>query len=303
MKNLFNILYAVVHSTVFHADDVFSAAFLKIIRPDLTVYRTCNLSKQIISDIAADKAIAVDIGAQFGVTEYDHHQVDKAYRPIENGTYFDKQGHMSMIPYCGFGLLWRDFGNLLCPYEKAWKKVDRDLVLAIDKADNGVESNMLSAAIHKFNPAWNVYTGNSDADNVLENEAFWKAEQFAEAVLRQYVDNANAEYEAEKLVLESFTVSSGKILVLDKYLPWQDTVINEMPDILFVVYPHKRGGYAVQTVPDAPGSFTGRKPFPERWLGNPDASLGMTFCHPGNFLAAVDTLENAIHVADIAISE
>lgn len=295
MKNLFTILYAVVHSTIFHADDVFSAAFLKIIRPDLTIYRTCKLSDQMVEDINSDKAIAVDIGCQFDITEYDHHQIDKAYRPIEDGTYFDKQGHMSMIPYCGFGLLWRDFGSILCPYEKAWKKVDRDLVLAIDKADNGVEGNLLSASISKFNPAWN-----SKKD---ENEAFWEAEKFAEVILRQFVDNANAEYEAEKLVLESITVSSGKILVLDQYLPWQDTVINQMPDVLFVVYPHKRGGYAVQTVPDAPGSFTGRKLFPERWLGNPDTSLGMTFCHPGNFLAAVDTVENAINVASIAISE
>ena len=295
MKNLFNILYAVIHATIFHADDVFSAAFLKIIRPDLTIYRTCKLSDQMVEDINSDKAIAVDIGCQFGITEYDHHQIDKACRPIEDGTYFDKQGRISMIPYCGFGLLWRDFGSILCPYEKAWKKVDRDLVLSIDKADNGVEGNLLSASISKFNPAWN--------NKKDENEAFWEAENFAEVILHQFVDNANAEYEAEKLVLESLTTSSGKILVLDQYLPWQDTVINQMPDILFVVYPHKRGGYAEQTVPDAPGSFTGRKLFPERWLGNPDASLGMTFCHPGNFLAAVNTLDNAIRVASIAINE
>ena len=303
MKHLFALTYAVVHSTIFHADDVFAAAFLKIIRPDLPIYRTCNLSEQMIADINNGKAIAVDIGASFGVTEYDHHQIDKAYRPIEDGTYVDKNGTESAIPYCGFGLLWRDFGSIVCPYKQAWKKVDRDLILAIDKADNGVEGNMLSAAISKFNPAWNAYIGNSDADNVLENEAFWKAEQFAEAVLRQYVDDANAEYEAEKLVLDSRTVAYGMILVLDRYMPWQDTVIEKMPDVLFVVYPHKRGGYAVQTVPNAPGSFVGRKLFPERWLGNPDASLGMTFCHPGNFLAAVDTEENAIHVAYIAVNE
>ena len=295
MKNLFAMIYAIVHSTIFHADDIFAAAFLKIVRPDLPIYRTCKLSEQMIADINDGKAIAVDIGASFGITEYDHHQIDKTYRPIEDGTYINKNGAKSAIPYCGFGLLWRDFGSILCPYEKAWKKVDRDLGLAIDKADNGVEGNLLSASISKFNPAWNSKKN--------ENEAFWEAEKFAEVILRQFVDNANAEYEAEKLVLESLTVSSGKILVLDQYLPWQDTVINEMPDVLFVVYPHKRGGYAVQTVPDAPGSFTGRKLFPERWLGNPDTSLGMTFCHPGNFLAAVDTLENAVHVADIAVNE
>lgn len=303
MKNLFAMLYVVIHSTIFHADDVFSAAMLRIIRPDLPIYRTCELSAQMIADINNGKAIAVDIGAAFDITEYDHHQVDKAYRPIEDGTYVDKNGNLSAIPYCGFGRLWQDFGYILCPYKGAWKKVDRDLVLAIDKADNGIEGNLLSAAIHRFNPTWDAYTGNTAADNVVENEAFWKAERFAEAVLRQFVENANSEHEAEKLVLESKTIAYGKILVLDQFLPWEDTVINKMPDVLFVVYPHKRGGYAVQTVPNAPGSFTGRKLFPERWLGNPDASLGMTFCHPNNFLAAVDTQENAIHVAYIATNE
>lgn len=286
MKNLFALICAYVHATIFHADDVFSAAFLRLVRPELPIYRTCKFTDAQIAEINEDKAIAVDIGAQYGITEYDHHQKDKVpgkdLRP--DGTI-----------YCGFGKLWRDYGYLLCPYKKAWEKVDRNLVLSIDNADNGVEPSTLSAAIHAFNPAWN-----SKED---ENVAFWRAEKFAEAILRQYVDNANAEYEAEKLVLESRKENKGKVLVLDQYLPWQDTVINQMPYVLFVVYPSARGGYNVQTVPDAPGSFSGRVGFPEKWLGNPDKALGMTFCHPGNFLAAVDTLENAVNVANIAIEE
>ena len=284
--NINAMTYAVVHSTIFHADDVFSIAFLRIIRPDLPVYRTCKLSEQMLQDIANGVAVAVDVGASFGVVEYDHHQKDKVAGEDlrEDGT-----------PYCGFGKLWRDIGSVLCPYQKAWTKVDRNLVLPIDKADNGVEPSTLSATIHVFNPAWN------SAED--ENTAFWRAEAFAEAVLRQYVNNANAEYEAEALVLSSATLENGRVLLLERYLPWQDTVINEMADVLFVVYPSARGGYNIQTVPDAPGSFNGRKGFPERWLGNPAKDLGMTFCHPGNFLAAADTSENAIRIAKIAVEE
>ena len=47
----------------------------------------------------------------------------------------------------------------------------------------------------------------------------------------------------------------------------------------------------------------GRVPFPEEWLGNPDQSLGMTFCHPGNFMASADTFENAINIANIAVEK
>lgn len=276
------LTYVITHSTIFHSDEVFATALLKLINPSLQVVRTCRPTEQQLKDLADGKTFCYDIGCQFGYPEYDHHQLDKALRP-------------DGAPYCSFGLLWRDLGSVLCPMQKAWEKVDRDLVLAIDKADNGIEPNTLSAAIHAFNPAWN------SKEN--ENDAFWRAEQFAEAVLKQYVANANAEYEAEKLVLESRKENNGKVLILDQYLPWQDTVIEQMPYVLFVMYPSARGGYNVQTVPDAPGSFSGRVLFPQKWLGNPDKALGMTFCHPGNFLTTVDTLEHAVAVANIAINE
>lgn len=275
--------YAIVHSTIFHADDVFGVALLRTIRPELPVVRTCRPTDEQLADLAAEKAVVFDLGCQFGYPEYDHHQLDKALRPDGN-------------PYCGFGLLWRDLGHLLCSSEKAWAKVDRDLVLPIDLADNGVTPSTLSAAIGSFNPTW-------EEGREAEETAFWQAEAFAEKVLRRYVDAANAEAKAEALVLSSTTLDDGRVLLLDQYLPWQDTVINKMPDVLFVVYPSARGGYNIQTVPDAPGSFNGRKGFPERWLGNPAKELGMTFCHPGNFLAAADTKQHAIKIAIEAIHD
>jgi len=276
------LVYVITHSTIFHSDEIFATALLELINPSLQVVRTCRPTEQQLKDLADGKTFCYDIGCQFGYPEYDHHQLNKALRP--DGT-----------PYCSFGLLWRDLGSALCSMQKAWEKVDRDLVLAIDKADNGVETNMLSSAIHAFNPAWN-----SKED---ENAAFWRAEKFAEDVLKQYICKANAEVEAEQLVLHGRKENNGKVLVLDQYMPWQDTVIEQMPYVLFVVYPSARGGYNVQTVPDAPGSFSGRVQFPQKWLGNPDETLGMTFCHPGNFLAAVKTLDEAINVANIAIAE
>lgn len=281
--NIATINYAITHSTIFHADDVFGVALLKTIRPELQIIRTCRPAEEQLADLAAEKAVVFDFGCQFGYPEYDHHQPDKALRSDGN-------------PYCGFGLLWRDLGRMLCPAEKAWAKVDRDLVLPIDLADNGVTPSTLSSAIGAFNPTW-------EEGREAEEAAFWAAEAFAESVLKRYIESANAQARAEQAVLSSKTLDEGKVLVLDQYLPWQDTVINQMTDVLFVVYPSARGGYNVQTVPDAPGSFNGRKGFPARWLGNPEKELGMTFCHPGNFLAAVDTINHAINVAKIAIAE
>lgn len=282
MLNIHEIKKACTHGTVFHADDVFATALIKTLNPDVDVERVIKVPEDTTGCLVYD----------IGEGEYDHHQKDKARRPIEDGYYFDEEGRMQMIPYCSFGLLWRDLGHELCPSEKAWKKVDRDLVLPIDKADNGVSRSTLTGAIASFNPAWN---SKEDREN-----CFWDAVIVAQRILMNYVNDANAEVEAEETVLNSKVVN--KTLVLDQYVPWQDIVIEQMPEILYVCFPSMRGGYNLQTVPDAPGSFKGRKGFPEKWLGNPDKSLGMTFCHPGNFLLATETLEQALECARIAVA-
>lgn len=289
MKDIFNLKFACTHGSVFHSDDVFATAMLLTLNPNLKVTRTN--SKEAAASVANDpETIVYDIGEG----EYDHHQLDKARRPESDGYAYDNNG-VNYIPYCSFGLLWRDYGRLLCPTDKAWKKVDQTLVLPIDKADNGMESSQLAGAIGTFNPSWN-----EDNSDEARYAAFMDAVDMAKKILRKYVDRANAEAEAEALVLDSLVVD-GKILVLEKYLPWQDTVVEQMPDILYVVFPSARGGYNVQTVPDAIGSFNGRKLFPKEWLGNPVREMGMTFCHPGNFLLATETLEQAINCAKAAI--
>jgi len=126
-------------------------------------------------------------------------------------------------------------------------------------------------------------------------DAVWRAQDF----LRAYIAAAIAEVEAEPAILAS-PVVNGNVLVLDQYMDWQDVVINKMPDILYVVFPSPRGGWNVQTVPDAPGSFHGRKLFPEEWLGHPVTAMGMHFCHPKNFLLATYTKEQAINCAILA---
>ncbi|MFQ9697590.1 MAG: MYG1 family protein, partial [Zhenhengia sp.] len=85
-----------VHNGVFHADEVFGVALMETIEPDLQVIRTRD--EAVIAEC--------DIVADVGGGKYDHHQADKVLR--EDG-----------IPYCAFGLLWRDYGKqftkIICP--------------------------------------------------------------------------------------------------------------------------------------------------------------------------------------------
>ena len=278
-KKIFDFDQVVTHSTIFHADDVFGCAMCRLINPKIEIIRTLDVEEQLKkSSNIGKKALVFDIG----MDEYDHHQQSKALRA--DGT-----------PYCGFGLLWRDFGYLLCPDPDAWEKVDQNFVLAIDKADNGVSQNLLSASIKAFNPNWN----SADSENV----AFHRALLVAMQILQQQVAHANSIVAARDQVIASYT--GGEILVLDKYLPYTDVVQTDprFKDLLFVVYPSQRGGWNIQTIPREPGQFVNRMDFPESWLGHADPERGIHFAHTANFLIACDTKEQAIRVAEEAVQE
>lgn len=274
---IFDFNWAVTHATIFHADDVFGMAFCRLINPQIEVIRTLDVDG--VLQRAANlgkKAIVFDIG----LGKYDHHQKDKTLRT--DGT-----------PYCGVGLLWRDFGYLLCPDPEAWGKVDQTLILGLDKADNGVAPNLLSATIKTMNPNWDSVES--------EDVAFHRAMNIATIMLKSHIDHANASVSARDEVLKHY--DGGEVLVLDRYLPWQDVVATDdrLKDVLFVIFPSKRGGWNIQAVPKEVGKFGNRLDFPTEWLGHTDPERGITFAHTANFLIACETKEQAIKVAEEAV--
>ena len=102
---------AFTHGGVFHADDVFAAAMLRIIKPGIIIERGNTVPEDY-------DGLVFDIG--FG--EFDHHQKDKRVR--ENGVY-----------YAAFGLLWEKYGSMLMNEEDA-KAFDESFVQPIDNSDN-----------------------------------------------------------------------------------------------------------------------------------------------------------------------
>lgn len=94
------------HAGKFHADDVFSTALLRLLRPELKVIRTAALPENF-------EGFAFDIG--WGA--YDHHQKDAPVR--ENG-----------VPYAAFGLLWKNLGEQLVGEE--WQRFDEHFIQPLD---------------------------------------------------------------------------------------------------------------------------------------------------------------------------
>ena len=141
---------AFTHGGKFHADDVFSTALLKILRPDIKVTRGFVVPDNF-------DGIVYDVGGGM----FDHHTEPRETRP--NG-----------VPYAAFGLLWRVLGAGLVGEHQA-RLLDENFIQPLDLNDNTGEPNSLADAIGSFNPVWD---SKDDPD-----QCFWRAVPFAQTVL------------------------------------------------------------------------------------------------------------------------
>lgn len=257
---------AFTHGGKFHADDVFSAALLLYINPEIVISRGNKVPEDF-------DGIVFDIGRG----RYDHHQKDSRVR--ENG-----------VPYAAFGLLWEALGKEILGEELA-EKLDESFIQPLDINDNTGEKNELATLIGNFNPPWDA-KGGSD-------EAFFQAVSVAGMILEnkfeQYRGNARADQRVEQ-VLEEHN-PKDRILVLPEFIPCQKALAET--EIAFVIFPSNRGGYCIQPQ-KREYSMNYKCSFPSQWLGLEGEELvketglsSAVFCHKGGFLMTVGELEDA----------
>lgn len=263
---------AFTHGGKFHADDVFSAALLTYIYPDITIERGFTVPENF-------DGIVFDIG--FG--EFDHHQEEKKFR--ENG-----------VAYAAFGLLWNKYGASILGEEEA-KKFDEKFIQPLDLCDNTGEFHELASIIGLFNPAWDSKE-NSDV-------AFQEAVQFALKILTMKFERVFSIERAKELVEKAMEQQQDGIMVMEIGAPWKQQVAHS--DIEFVVSPSQRGGFNAQAVENDEEERQLKYPFPESWRGKTKEELpgisGITtlhFCHNSGFLVATQTLEDAITACKLA---
>ena len=284
----------ITHSGTMHADEVFATAFLENLLKDIKVFRTTNVD----FDLVRSNTLVYDVGRR----EFDHHQLDALKR--DNG-----------ITYCSFGLLWKAFGKKYLKQEgfsnvdSLWEYIDKDFVEGIDADDNGVfpkidaiyKVKTISSIIKLFNPSFD-----SDED---ESCQFIKAVDVASKIFYEEILYANGKVIADKNIndLLDEVGSANKFLILDKFLPYEETILNreDKNNILFVAFPSNRGGYAIKTIPKSLTDKTARMDFPEEWAGLEGEELekvssikGLTFCHTGRFIVSCKDLKSVYKVLD-----
>ncbi len=261
----------ITHAGVFHADDVFSTALLKMLDPEFEVQRVFEVGE------VSDDCIVYDIGRG----RFDHHGEEVLYH--ENGR-----------RYASFGLLWEEYGEYISGSEKIKKEIEESFVSVIDESDNGGEEDMVSGIISAFNPLWN------SSEDI--NEAFDRAVETAKTIFEKLVEKEKSMALADKEVMEAYNESCENIVILKRFAPWSKLLT--ATDAEFVVYPSMRGGYNVQGVPISNETRELKVPFPESWGGLDNEELvkesgieDLVFCHRGLFLAVAKTEAGAVEAA------
>ena len=297
--DLDHMLKVATHSGTFHADDVFAFAMLRAAtagRVDLI--RTRDLDQLASADVVFDVGGECDPQRR----RYDHHMRDKPLRP-------------SGEPYSSAGLIWRDFGEAVVKTLMPWIAVesapriaamlDAGLVRDVDLMDNGAMTptpGHFSTVIEDFNATFAEGDRNEDT-------AFLQAVEVASAVLVRACIHAHAATLAEATVASAAqTAEDGRIIVLDRRVPWEDAVFDlGLDQALYVVRPAGEA-WTCSAVPSARGSFGQRRPLPESWAGLRDdefaATTGVsdaTFCHPARFVCGAGSLQGAVTLARLAL--
>lgn len=267
---------AFTHGAGFHADDVFSAALLRLLNPNIQFERGFKVPENF-------DGIVFDIG--FG--EFDHHQKDNEVR--ENG-----------IPYASFGKLWQAFGNRLVDKESV-KRIDEFFIQDLDLSDNTGTYNQLAEVIGMMNPSWTE----QNPDN---NGQFEKAVNMATDILQNIITREKDKALADKIVEQALANAKCKeIIILPQFAP----VINNLieTEAKFVIFPSSRGGYMVQVIPEEAGNQKAKIDLPKEWGGHREELSeinkidDMIFCHNALFCCSAESLESAVKCAVIALNE
>ena len=312
------------HSGTFHADDVFGVGILMGVFPSHTLIRT---RKQALID-AAD--YVVDVGGTWDAAagRFDHHQRGfEGARPAR-----DLDG--AIVPGVGYasaGLVWSAFGDR---YVTTWasaqgqsldesavaeivRSIDHSLVQYLDMVDTGqadVSPGIfgLSSLIAQLNTHWLEEKGlDHDGRAQLLETRFREAIAITRKFLDHAISKKVAQLKAMETVRNAPRLLDGRVLHLaEGGMPWTHVVVNEMPEVMFVIYPDSEGDqYQIKTVPVEAGSFTARLDLPEHWAGLRDAELAAAsgvadsvFCHLNLFIGGARSFEGAVQLATLALA-
>lgn len=264
MNKIENINTVVIHAGIMHSDDVFTVAYINMVRKwfnlkPAEVIRTFNIKQEYTMD---NGYLVADIGGG----QYDHHFSDekKQKRAEDN------------VAYAAFGLVVRDFHDgFLNDYE--YELFDKKFVKPLDYHDNNGSGNQLAFVIGSFNKNW-------DDENVNTDVRFQAAVNFATIALEQYIGSIRSLAKAKEIAVKC--KPDGETIYLDKFAPISE-FFSADENVKFIGAPSLRNGYQIVAIKNKEGK--NKKLFPEYLRGwNPGEGMyneaGINFCHSSGFI-------------------
>lgn len=310
-------IYLVTHAGTAHSDDLLATAFLKkyfakkrwtvvcIRTSDVTAYRKDEFESRE-NEITTSENGVPSLIYDTGLGLFDHHQKDARVR--RNG-----------IKLCGFGLLWERYGldYLRDRYgnspdfdiKDAFDIFERDFVMGIDMHDNGQKVdgivNNISGLLSRLRPDW-------DSDEAIADLYFKKATEISDLMFDVEIKKAVSAARAIPIVHASANAAisfNRQFCILHQLVPHQQLILSDekYKDILYVIYPsaHIKEEWSVSALPIKFGLFPTRKPLPKCLRALPRNQLmvrNWTFVHATGFLGSAVSLDDAIKLAEYAIS-
>ncbi|MGN0940532.1 MAG: MYG1 family protein [Selenomonadaceae bacterium] len=295
----------VVHDGIFHADDVMCVALIRVMTTlPVSVIRTRNLGAYKDEGFILDVGAEDSEGARF--LHLDHHQEGSGER--ENGVKMSACGKLA-------DWLFRDTPEVLT-------ELHRQFLAQIEAMDNGQDMPELGAHVlafvYTFNGTWIETSGSEEESRAFADKAFSAASDIATMIARRMLRRIVDDMAAEQLVDDCIAKSKGRVITLDKYMPWKPSVIREnkrrkengeMP-FLLMLFPGLDGNYHIQTVPVDFHTFEDEMKLPEAWAGLEGDALAKAtglsdavFCHKGRFMAIFKSKESAVKAAHMALED
>jgi uncharacterized UPF0160 family protein len=302
-----SITHLVTHSGGFHADELLSSVILTKLYPEAEIVRSrapewiTPASDRIIYDVGG----AYDAAAQI----FDHHQRGAPLRD-------DGQ------PYSSFGLVWKQYGRAYLAamgvpaghVEAVHQAFDTKFVLPVDLLDNGALSPStagpladltLPSLLETLKPVFDDKAPGAD------NRGFQAALLIARAVVEAAIAQRAAKLRAESMVLEAIAATGDRrVLELAMGMPFRPAIVKAGADhLLFVVHPRDKD-WCITGIRKTEDSFEQRADLPAAWAGLSNSDLeavcgvkGASFCHNGRFIAAANSREAILAMAEIAVAE
>ncbi|KAH9946642.1 GAMM1 protein [Amylocystis lapponica] len=264
------------HNGTFHCDEALAVFLLKKTK----AYADADLKRTRDPAVLDTCSIVVDVG---GVYDEDKQRFDHHQRGF--GEVF---GHGFTTKLSSAGLVYKHFGKEIIAkrLNRALDapKLYKEFIEAIDGIDNGA----------KF----------LKASSLVGGEFVDRLDYYANAWLPA------RELVAAELTKRMLVDPSGKIMLLEQFLPWKEHLFELETEFaipsdvkpVYVLYADETGNnWRVQAVPISPESFESRKPLPEVWRGLRDDNLGI-FVHASGFIGGNKTKEGALKLAKLALA-